>query len=59
MADYRMPLSTLPAHALAKILCDVAESETQMRLVELLEARGYGTLLLFLNSSPHLLNWLA
>jgi hypothetical protein len=59
MADYRMPLSQLPVHVLAKILCDVAESETETGLVELLEARGYGTLLLFLNSSPHLLNWLA
>jgi hypothetical protein len=58
MADYRMPLSTLPGHVLAKILCDVAESETQMGLVELLEARGYGTLLLFLNTAPRLLNWL-
>lgn len=59
MADYRMPLSHLPGHVLAKILCDVAESETETGLVELLEARGYGTLLLFRNSSPHLLNWLA
>ncbi len=59
MADYRMPLAELPGHVLAKILCDVAESETEMGLVELLEARGYGTLLLFLNASPGRLNWLA